>query len=101
MRYSTHIGIYDDDYIYSVYKDRSDKINDIRISASKKELIFNSRRNCYLDLHLINIADFGSGYGGTSHLYKKLENENKNLLIDCFDISKENCMINTSTEHCK
>ena len=75
-----YIGIYDDDYIYSTKKDRQDKINDIRDSAdSKKALIFDCMKKYYLDLHLINIADFGSGYGGTSHLYKKLENENKNL----------------------
>ena len=94
---SIHIGIYDDNYIYSTKKDRQDKINDIRDSAdSKKALIFDCMKKYYLDLHLINIADFGSGYGGTSrYLYKKLEKENKKFTIDCFDISKENCMVNT------
>lgn len=94
---SIHIGIYKDDYVYSSSRDRQDKINDIRASANaKKELIFDSMKNFYQDLHLINIADFGAGYGGTSrYLYNKLKEENKIFTIDCFDISKENCMVNT------
>lgn len=94
---SIHIGIYDEDYVYSSSKERQDKINDIRTSANaKKALIFDSMKNFYKDLHLVNIADFGAGYGGTSrYLYKKLKEENKTFTIDCFDISKENCIVNT------
>ena len=61
-----------------------------------KKLIYENIKNCYSDLHLINIADFGSGYGGTSrYLLKKLKDQNKTFTLDCFDISKENCIINT------
>lgn len=94
---SIHIGIYNDNYIYSANQDRQDKINDIRESAnSKKKLIFDNIKNYYSNLHLINIADFGSGYGGTSRfLYKNLKEENNKFTIDCFDISKDNCIVNT------
>ena len=94
---SIHIGIYDDDYIYADSRDRQSKINDIRNSVDcKKKLIFDSIKNYYSNLHLINIADFGSGYGGTSrYLYKKLKEANNKFTIDCFDISKENCIVNT------
>ena len=94
---SIHIGIYSDDYIYNDKLDKNAKISDIRDSANaKKKLIFDSIKNYYNNLHLINIADFGSGYGGTSrYLYQKLTEENNKFTIDCFDISKENCIVNT------
>ena len=42
------------------------------------------------------IADFGSGYGGTARfLYDKLNKSKKEFYIDCFDISHDNCVINT------
>lgn len=94
---SIHIGIYDDDYIYSANQDKKSKINDIRVSANlKKKLMFNKIEKYHPDLHLINIADFGAGYGGTSrYLYKQLKEQNNKFTLDCFDISKENCMVNT------
>jgi len=93
-----HIGIYPKEYKYNAftYKDEKKKIIKMAID-NKKDYIYN-----LLSIYLNNnmekyyIADFGSGYGGTSRfLYDKLKEKKKKFQIDCFDISHDNCVINT------
>ena len=94
---SIHIGIYPDNYKYNPLTCKEVKKNIIKQAIdNKKEYIYK-----FLSMYLNDnwekyyIADFGSGYGGTSRfLYDKLQDKHK-FHIDCFDISHDNCIINT------
>ena len=94
---SIHIGIYPDNYKYNPLTHKEVKKNIIKQAIdNKKEYIYK-----FLSMYLNDnwekyyIADFGSGYGGTSRfLYDKLQDKHK-FHIDCFDISHDNCVINT------
>ena len=92
---SIHIGIYNDGYQYSLNTPNTQKLNDVKISADNKKMFIYNLITNYSKIHnSISIADFGSGYGGTSRfLYKKLIDDFTNLNIDCYDISKENCIV--------
>jgi SAM-dependent methyltransferase len=95
---SIHIGIYPDNYKYNPLTDKEFKKRDIKNAIdNKKDHMYK-----FISMNLNNkcekyyIADFGSGYGGTSRfLYDKLKYIHK-FHIDCYDISHENCIINTS-----
>ena len=94
---SIHIGIYPDDYKYNPLTHKEVKKNVIKMAIdNKKEYMYK-----FITMYLNDkwgkyyIADFGSGYGGTSRfLYDKLKDKHK-FHIDCFDISHDNCIINT------
>lgn len=89
---SIHIGIYDDDY------KKSDNVkNDIKFAIQRKTDLIAYLIKTYVltNFEYITLADFGSGYGGTSRfLYKLFENKLK-MRIDNFDLSHENCLVNT------
>lgn len=105
---SIHIGLYADDYKYDLLGDKDIKKEEIKDAIDrKKDYMYK-----FIKLYMNNengkfvIADFGSGYGGTSrYIYDSLKKYNKrkkylNLAkrrfdIDCFDISLDNCIINT------
>ena len=96
---SIHIGLYPDNYKYEILGDKDLKKKEIKDAIdNKKEYLYkimmlymnkNNGINC--------IADFGSGYGGTSRfLYDKLKTNMSNKFnIDCYDLSHDNCIINT------
>jgi SAM-dependent methyltransferase len=95
---SIHIGIYDDDYTYNKNEIKDTKLNEIKFAIdNKKEYMYKFINMYSKDLcGNYQIADFGSGYGGTSRfLYDKLNLTKKQFNIDCFDISHDNCIINT------
>jgi sarcosine/dimethylglycine N-methyltransferase len=96
---SIHIGIYLDDYKYNSLTNKEVKKEAIKDAIDrKKEYMYK-----FIKLYMSNyigkyfIADFGSGYGGTSrYIYDKLNIFMKNnFSIDCYDISHDNCIINT------
>ena len=96
---SIHIGIYPDNYKYNKDKLKDDKLKEIKNAIdNKKEYMYKFITTHLKDtLEKYYIADFGSGYGGTSRfLYDKLQYIHK-FHIDCYDISTDNCIINTST----
>lgn len=94
---SIHIGIYPDDYKYNSDQNKKSKLKEIKKAIdTKKEYMFK-----FIKMYMNDkwdkyyISDFGSGYGGTSRfLYSKLSKYHK-FSIDCFDISNDNCIINT------
>jgi SAM-dependent methyltransferase len=94
---SIHIGIYPDNYKYDSLIDKELKKRAIKNAIdNKKEYMYK-----FIQMHLNDkwekyyIADFGSGYGGTSRfLYDKFQDIHK-FNIDCYDISHDNCIINT------
>jgi sarcosine/dimethylglycine N-methyltransferase len=94
---SIHIGIYPDNYNYDSLTDKELKKNEIKNAIdNKKNYMYK-----FITMNLNDIwekyyiADFGSGYGGTCRfLYDKLQNIHK-FHIDCYDISHDNCIINT------
>lgn len=94
---SIHIGIYHDTYKYNRNDSKDTKLKMIKNAIdTKKEYMYK-----FITMYLNDrwekyyIADFGSGYGGTSRfLYDKLQDKHK-FSIDCFDISEDNCVINT------
>jgi 2-polyprenyl-3-methyl-5-hydroxy-6-metoxy-1,4-benzoquinol methylase len=95
---SIHIGIYPDDYTYNKSNLKDTKLNEIKFAIdNKKEYMYKFINLYSKDLcGKYQIADFGSGYGGTSRfLYDKLSLSKKQFNIDCFDISHDNCVINT------
>lgn len=97
---SIHIGIYPDNYNYNKDGAKETKLKDIKSAIdNKKDYMYK-----FIHLYCHNsyehnrylIADFGSGYGGTARfLYDKLNKVKKDFYIDCFDISHDNCIINT------
>jgi len=96
---SIHIGIYPDNYNYNKYKSNDDKLKQIKFAIdNKKEYIYKFIKvYCQYSWGNYQIADFGSGYGGTARfLYDKLNTSKKDFYIDCFDISNDNCIINTN-----
>ena len=92
---SIHIGIYPDNYIYNKNELKETKLKEIKTAIdNKKEYMYKFiiQNSC----GHYKIADFGSGYGGTSRfLYDKFNLSKNKFDIDCFDISKDNCVINT------
>ena len=92
---SIHIGIYKDDYQYKLNKPNIQKLNDIKTSADNKKMFIYDLITNYYNIHNnISIADFGSGYGGTSRfLFNKFIDDYSSINIDCYDISKENCIV--------
>ena len=94
---SIHIGFYNDNYEYNALTDKKVKKKEIKQAIdNKKDYIYK-----FITMYLNDnwdkyyIADFGSGYGGTARfLYDKFQTKHK-FHIDCFDISNENCVINT------
>ena len=102
---SIHIGIYNDIYKYNKTNSKKNKLKDIKMAIDKKKNVMLKFLIMYMNdkWEKYYIADFGSGYGGTSrYLYNKLSELHK-FSIDCFDISEDNCMINTQkniSQHC-
>ena len=95
---SIHIGVYPDNYKYNKDTLKDAKLNEIKTAIdNKKEYMYNFINLYYKELcGNYQIADFGSGYGGTSRfLYDKLNRTKNEFYIDCFDISHDNCVINT------
>ena len=95
---SIHIGIYPDNYNYNKDKSKKRKLKEIKNAIdNKKEYIYKFIKvYCQYSWGNYQIADFGSGYGGTARfLYDKLNTSKKEFFIDCFDISHDNCVINT------
>ena len=96
---SIHIGIYDDNYTYNKNEIKENKLIEIKDAIDRKKVFMYKFINMYSKYSWGNyqIADFGSGYGGTARfLYNKLNHTKKEFYIDCFDISHDNCIINTS-----
>jgi len=94
---SIHIGIYPNDYDYNVLTHKQVKKNMIKMAIDNKKDYMYKFISMYLNdnWEKYYIADFGSGYGGTARfLYDKLKEKHK-FQIDCFDISHDNCVINT------
>jgi SAM-dependent methyltransferase len=95
---SIHIGIYPYNYIYNKNELKETKLKEIKTAIdNKKEYMYKFiHLYCHNSWGNYQIADFGSGYGGTARfLYDKLNKFKKEFYIDCFDISHENCVINT------
>ena len=95
---SIHIGIYPDNYTYNKDKSKKKKKKEIKGGIDRKKEFMYKFINMYSKDSWGNyqIADFGSGYGGTARfLYNKLNHNKKEFYIDCFDISHDNCIINT------
>ena len=95
---SIHIGIYHDNYNYNKDKLKDTKLKEIKFAIdNKKEYMYKFINTyCHHSWGNYQIADFGSGYGGTARfLYDKLNKSKKEFYIDCFDISHDNCVINT------
>jgi len=94
---SIHIGIYHDTYKYNRNDSKDTKLKMIKNAIdTKKEYMYKFIQLYFNDNYSNNIADFGSGYGGTArYLYDKLKLNNIKFNIDCFDISPNNCFINT------
>ena len=70
-------------------------IDYIKKCSNKKSELMCRLVNMYTDnVKELNIADFGAGFGGTSRYIKK--SLSKTINIDCYDLSKENCVINTN-----
>ena len=108
-----HVGIYDLNENTSISEH---KIESFDSTESIKHLIKTTIRNkCDIMYKLIrmynynnnyNIADFGSGFGGTARFIVESFNNNStntrnnNIVhyyhIDCYDISKDNCHVNTT-----
>jgi len=94
---SIHIGFYPNNYEYNALTNKEVKKKEIKQAIdNKKDYIYK-----FITMYLNDnwdkyyIADFGSGYGGTARfLYDKLQEKHK-FHIDCFDISNDNCLINT------
>lgn len=85
-----HIGIYDEELSLNEVN-----IDYIKKCSNKKSELMCRLVNMYTDnLKDLNIADFGAGFGGTSRYIKK--SLCKTINIDCYDLSKENCVINTN-----
>lgn len=94
---SIHIGIYPDNYKYNALTHKKVKKNIIKMAIDNKKEYMHKFITMYLNdkWEKYYIADFGSGYGGTSRfLYDKLQDKHK-FNIDCYDISHDNCIINT------
>ena len=94
---SIHIGIYTELYKYDKTKSKVIKLKEIKNAIDNKKNIMLKFLSMYMNdtWEKYYIADFGSGYGGTSRfLYSKLSTLHK-FSIDCFDISEDNCIINT------
>lgn len=94
---SIHIGIYPNNYNYNVLTHKQVKKNMIKMAIDNKKEYMYKFISMYLNdnFEKYYIADFGSGYGGTARfLYDKLKETHK-FNIDCFDISHDNCVINT------
>ena len=95
---SIHIGIYSDNYNYNKDKLKDTKLKEIKFAIDTKKEYMYKFINIYCQHSWGNyqIADFGSGYGGTARfLYDKLNKSKTEFYIDCFDISHDNCVINT------
>ncbi len=95
---SIHIGIYPDDYTYNKSNLKDTKLNEIKTAIdNKKEYMYKFIHSyCINSCGHYQLADFGSGYGGTSRfLYDKLNLSKNKFYIDCFDISHDNCVINS------
>ena len=95
---SIHIGIYPDNYTYNKDGLKDAKLKEIKNAIDNKKEYMYKFINIYCQYSWGNyqIADFGSGYGGTARfLYDKLNTSKKEFYIDCFDISHDNCIINT------
>ena len=95
---SIHIGIYHNNYNYNKSGLKETKLREIKSAIDNKKEYMYKFINMYSKDSWCNyqIADFGSGYGGTARfLYDKLNGIKKNFYIDCFDISHDNCTINT------
>ena len=94
---SIHIGIYPENYKYSKNENKDIKLKQIKSAIdNKKKYICNFIKMYYRGTY--NIADFGSGYGGTArYLYDNLFSKYYEIKdsIDCYDISHDNCIINT------
>jgi len=94
---SIHIGIYPDNYKYNKKENKDIKLKHIKSAIdNKKKYICNFIKMYYRGNY--NIADFGSGYGGTArYLYDNLFSKyyTTKSTIDCYDISHDNCIINT------
>jgi len=111
-----HVGMYDLKEDTSITES---KIESFDSTENIKRLIKNTIRNkCDVMYKLIrmynynnnyNIADFGSGFGGTARLIvESFDKSSKNSTnarynnivhychIDCYDISKDNCYVNTT-----
>ena len=94
---SIHIGIYPEKYKYNSEDDKNIKQRQIKMAIDNKKAYMYKFIKMYLNdnWEKYYIADFGSGYGGTSRfLYDTLKDKHK-FHIDCFDISHDNCIINT------
>lgn len=106
-----HVGMYDTNITQI---ESSEHIENIENIDTIKLLIKTTiRYKCEIMYKLIrmynynnsyNIADFGSGFGGTARFIAESFNTNNNSLqnnivhychIDCYDISKDNCHVNT------
>jgi 2-polyprenyl-3-methyl-5-hydroxy-6-metoxy-1,4-benzoquinol methylase len=94
---SIHIGIYPDNYKYNKNDLKETKLKEIKTAIdNKKEYMYKFINSYCQSSGHYQLADFGSGYGGTSRfLYDKLNLSKNKFDIDCFDISKDNCVINT------
>jgi len=94
---SIHIGIYPENYKYNKKENKDIKLKHIKSAIdNKKKYICNFIKMYYRGNY--NIADFGSGYGGTArYLYDNLFSKyyKTKSTIDCYDISHDNCIINT------
>ena len=94
---SIHIGIYNETYKYKQSQSKKNKLKEIKLAIDNKKNVMLKFLLMYMNdkCNKYYIADFGSGYGGTSRfLYSKLSQLHK-ISIDCFDISEDNCIINT------
>jgi 2-polyprenyl-3-methyl-5-hydroxy-6-metoxy-1,4-benzoquinol methylase len=80
-----HIGIYDDENLNLI------DIELIKRCSNRKSILIYRLINMYSSNSNIHIGDFGSGFGGTARMICK---NRVNVNIDCYDISKENCIIN-------
>ena len=92
---SIHIGIYPKNYKYNKNENKDNKLKQIKSAIdNKKKYICNFIKMYYRGHYYI--ADFGSGYGGSArYLYDNLNNNETKATIDCYDISHDNCIINT------
>ena len=92
---SIHIGMYPKNYKYNKNENKDNKLKQIKSAIdNKKKYICNFIKMYYRGHYYI--ADFGSGYGGTArYLYDNLNNNETKSTIDCYDISHDNCIINT------
>lgn len=91
-----HVGIYKPNEITDSIENLIKTTIENKCSIMYKLIrMYNNNTNYY------NIADFGSGFGGTARFISESFNKDiisNNILdynIDCYDISKDNCYINT------